>query len=199
MRESLLTLLRDQKTPMAAYRQASHQIADLLAAEASNLVVQDPTVVETPLGKAPGKKMAQRVVLVPILRAGMALLPSFLKLFPDAPVGFFGIRRNEETADPHLYYENIPPLQQTDLVFLLDPMVATAGSTLLAISHLLQKGVAPAKIVLVSVIASSTGLQKIKSKYEYLNLVVAAEDTELSDKKLIVPGLGDFGDRYFGT
>lgn len=199
MQESLLTILRDEKTPVGLYRQAAHQLCDLIAAQATSLVVQDPMEVKTPLAKTSGKRVPHRVILIPILRSGMAMLPSFLKFFPTAPVGFFGIRRDESTALPQLYYENLPPLQPTDLVFLLDPMVATAGSSLLAIQHLLKKGIEPAKIALASVIASTEGLQKIKTAYPYLHVITAAEDPSLNDRKFIIPGLGDFGDRYFGT
>jgi uracil phosphoribosyltransferase len=199
MRETLLTILRDEKTPVEQFRQASHQLAHLLAAEAASHVIEDPKTVKTPLGNAQGKSTNQRVVLIPILRAGMALLPSFMTHFPTAPVGFFGIRRDESTAKPALYYENIPALKPTDLVYLLDPMVATAGSALLAIDHLIKKGIAPNKIILVGVIGSTEGLQSIKSKYPYLTVIIAAEDSELNSKKFIVPGLGDFGDRYFGN
>lgn len=199
MQESLLTILRDEKTPVGQYRQAAHQLCDLIATQATSLVVQDPIEVKTPLATTHGKKVPHRVILIPILRAGMAMLPSFLNFFPSAPVGFFGIRRDESTALPQLYYENLPPLQPTDLVFILDPMVATAGSSLLAIQHLLKKGVEPAKIALASVLASTDGLQKIKTAYPYLHVITAAEDPSLNDRKFIVPGLGDFGDRYFGT
>jgi uracil phosphoribosyltransferase len=154
-------------------------------------------MVKTPVGQAEGASISHRVVLVPILRAGLALLPAFLKYFPQAPIGFIGIRREEGTAKPQLYYENIPALKSTDLVFILDPMIATAGSALLAIDHLVKKGAT--QLALVGMLGSREGLEKIESAYPDLTVIVAAEDPELNSRKFIVPGLGDFGDRYFGN
>ncbi len=161
MRESLLTLLRDEKTPVEGFRQVSHQLAALLAAEASALVNEDPKMVKTPVGQAEGASISQRVILVPILRAGLALLPAFLSFFPHAPIGFMGIRREETTAKPHLYYENIPALKPTDLVLILDPMIATAGSALLAIDHLIKKGAS--QLALIGILGSREGLEKIEN------------------------------------
>lgn len=199
MKNALVTILRDRNTPAEEFRQAAHQLADFLAAEAAALAIEEPKTVETAFAKVEGKKIVQRTILVPILRAGIALFPSFLKYFPQAPVGFFGIKRDEKTALPHLYYENIPKLLPTDLVFILDPMIATAGSSLLAIEHLTAQGVPPSKIVLVGIIGATEGLQKIKKAYPYLTIIIAVEDPELNAQKFIVPGLGDFGDRYFLT
>ena len=196
MRESLLTLLRDEKTPVETFRQASHQMAALLAAEASALVTEDPKIVKTPVGEAEGASISQRVILVPILRAGLALLPAFLSFFPHAPIGFIGIRREETTAKPQLYYENIPALKPTDLVLILDPMIATAGSALLAIDHLIKKGAS--QLALIGIVGSREGLEKVENAHPDITMIVAAEDPELSSRKFIVPGLGDFGDRFFG-
>jgi uracil phosphoribosyltransferase len=197
MRESLLTLLRDEKTPVEGFRQAAHQLAALLAAEASSLVTEDPKMVKTPVGQSEGASISHRVVLVPILRAGLALLPAFLEYFPEAPIAFIGIRREEGTAKPLLYYENIPALKPTDLVFILDPMIATAGSAFLTIDHLIKKGAS--QMALVGMLGSREGLEKIESEYPDLTVIVAAEDPELNSRKYIVPGFGDFGDRYFGN
>ena len=197
MRESFLTLLRNEKTPIELFRQASHQLASLLAAEASALVSETGRRVKTPLGEAEGATPAQRVVLVPILRAGLILIPAFLNYFPDAPIGVMGIRRDEKTAQPHLYYESIPSLKPTDRVFILDPMIATGGSALLALELLLKKGAS--QMALIGLLGSQEGLKKIKSKHPDLTLLIAAEDPDLNSRKFILPGLGDFGDRYFGN
>jgi uracil phosphoribosyltransferase len=197
MRESLLTLLRDEKTPVEVFRQASHQLAALLAAEASALVTEDPKMVKTPVGQAEGASVSHRVVLVPILRAGIAMLPAFLQYFPQAPISFIGICREEGTAKPKLYYENIPALRPTDLVLILDPMIATAGSALLTIDYLIKKGAS--QMALIGMLGSREGLEKIESEHPDLTMIVAAEDSELNSRKFIVPGLGDFGDRYFGN
>lgn len=197
MKESLLTILRDEKTSVEHFRQAAHRLADLIAAEATTLVEEKPKVIKTPLAKTEGMSVHQRVVLVPILRAGMVLVPSFLKYFPDAPLGFFGIRRDETTAAPQLYYENIPLLKPTDLVFLLDPMIATGGTALLSIQHLIDQGIT--KIILVGILGSKEGIEKIKKQHPNVEILVAAIDPELNSRKFILPGLGDFGDRYFGS
>jgi uracil phosphoribosyltransferase len=197
MKESLLTILRDEKTTVEHFRQAAHRLADLIAAEATSLVEEKPKAIKTPLAKAEGMSIHQRIVLIPILRAGMVLVPSFLKYFPDAPLGFFGIRRDETTAAPQLYYENVPPLKSTDLVFLLDPMIATGGTALLSIQHLIDKGIT--KIILVGILGSKEGVEKIKKQHPNVEILVAAKDPELNSRKFILPGLGDFGDRYFGS
>ena len=126
------------------------------------------------------------------------LLPAFIKLFPDAPIGFFGIRRDEKTAEPHLYYENIPELTPNDHLFLLDPMIATGGSSLLALEKLWPR-LSPNQITLVGIISATPGILKIKKRFPVLRIIVAAEDPELNASSYIVPGLGDFGDRFFGT
>ncbi len=197
MRESLLTILRDEKTPIDGFREAAHELAALLAAEASSLISEDLKMVKTPTGQSTGASITRRVVLVPILRAGLVLLPAFLKFFPQAPISLIGIRREEGTAKPHLYFENITPLNPTDFVFILDPMIATGGSALLAIDDLIKKGAT--QMALVGIIGSKEGLEKIKNKHPDLTVIVAAKDPELNSRKYIVPGLGDFGDRYFGS
>ena len=196
MRKSYLTLLRNEKTPTDLFRQASHQLACLLAAEASALVSEAGKRVKTPLGEAEGATPSQRIVLVPILRAGLILIPAFLNYFPDAPIGVMGIRRDEKTAIPHLYYENIPSLKPTDRIFILDPMIATGGSALLAIEFLKKKGAS--QLALIGLIGSKEGLDRIEAKYPDLTQIIAAKDPVLNPQKFIVPGLGDFGDRYFG-
>lgn len=172
----LLSILRNPKTEREKFRSVSSRLAHLLAAQAAEV-------------------HATRVVLVPVLRAGMALLPAFLTLFPNAPIGFFGIRRDEKTAAPHLYYEKLHSIAKTDTVFLLDPMIATGGTACLALKHLKQKGAE--KIFLFGVIAATEGMKKVSSEHPDVAVFVCAEDSELNAQKMIVPGLGDFGDRYF--
>jgi uracil phosphoribosyltransferase len=196
MKESLLTILRDEKTSVGQFRQAAQQLADLIAAEATSFVEEMPKAIKTPLAKTEGMSVHQRSVLVPILRAGLILVPSFLNYFPDAPIGVFGIRRDEATAAPQLYYENLPLLKSTDLVFLLDPMIATGGSALLALQHLIDKGIT--KIVLVGILGSKEGVERIKKQHPDVEILIAAKDPDLNSRKFILPGLGDFGDRYFG-
>lgn len=181
MKEALLTLLRDQSIDEKQFRKAADQLCELLAADAAKSAKKES------------------VVLVPILRSGLVLLPPFLRHFEEARVGFFGMRRDHETFKPILYYENIPPLDKKDKIFLLDPMLATGGSTLLAIQNLVQKGADTSRITLISLIAAPEGLTAVQKAFPQVKISTVAVDEKLNARKFIVPGLGDFGDRYFGT
>lgn len=118
-------------------------------------------------------------------------------MFPDAPIGFFGIRRDEKTAKPLLYYENIPPISPKNQIILLDPMLATGGSATLAIRKIIEKGATEKQIIFTSIISSKEGFTRIQRQYPSLTLITASIDPKMNRKKFIVPGLGDFGDRYF--
>jgi uracil phosphoribosyltransferase len=122
-----------------------------------------------------------------------------MDLFPQAPIGFFGIRRDEKTALPHLYYENIPTLAPTDRILLLDPMLATGGSALLSLQKLKEKKVDLARATLVTILATPEGMRAVEQAFPEVKIYTVAIDEKLNQHKYIVPGLGDFGDRYFGT
>lgn len=199
MKELFLTALRDKNTSMPEFRKAAHAISKLLALEAANLLPLQSTLIQTPLGKTSGSSMPYRVVLTTILRSGLAFLPAFEEIFPDAPIGFFGIRRDEMTAAPKLYYENIPQISKKDWILLIDPMLATGGSSGLALSKLKDLGATMKQTILITVVSSQFGIKAVQQKFPEIKLVTAAIDPELNDRKFIVPGLGDFGDRYFGT
>ena len=126
------------------------------------------------------------------------MLPAFLRYYPNASVGFIGLRRDEETKQPHLYYQNLPKLDGQNVI-LIDPMIATGGSGLLALNHILDQGVPQEKIIYVGIIAAPEGMQKLKERAPNMNLIVAQIDEHLNKDAFIVPGIGDFGDRYFGT
>jgi uracil phosphoribosyltransferase len=178
MKEALLAQLRDRTLSMESFRKITEDLARLMAADL----------------KIPS---SQKVILIPILRAGLALLPAFQNRFPQAPIGLFGIRRDEQTAFPHLYYENIPPYSEGAQILLLDPMLATGGSANAAIDRLKTRQRAP--ILLVSILSCLEGIQAIQKRHPDVGLYTVATDPELNAAKYIVPGLGDFGDRYFGT
>lgn len=199
MKQSLLTILRDRNTKESDFRRASDRLADLLAAEASLDIPQEPVSIQTPMGSAKGVRMGHNAVLIPILRAGLALLPAFMRVFDTAKVGFFGIRRNEGTAVPHQYYEKLPSFEKKDYILMLDPMIATGGSALLALNRLVELGAVPSQISLTGVLAAKEGLEAIRKRYPQVKLRVVAEDPELNAQKFIIPGLGDFGDRYFAN
>ena len=200
MKDYFLTILRDEQSKAEQFRKAADSLAQLLAAEAAQKVPLSPVQVKTPLGiLTSGNKLTHRVVLIPILRAGLALLPAFQKLFPSAPIGFFGIRRDEETTLPHLYYQNLPQLFPNDWIFLLDPMLATAGSACLALQKIHESHGHESQTTLVSVLAVEEGVKKLHTQFPQTTLITAGIDPTLNGKKYIVPGIGDFGDRYFGT
>ncbi len=199
MKDFYLTILRDQTTASEVFRSTAKQLGSLLLAEAAKEIPMHEAEVETVLGTASGKKPACRIILVPILRAGLALLPTALELFPTAPIGMFGIRRDEKTVEPRLYYQNLPPLTSDDWILVLDPMLATAGSVSLALEKLLEAGARPDRVSLISIIASKLGVETVQKRYPAVKQIIAAVDPELNRDKFIVPGLGDFGDRYFGT
>ncbi|MES2344864.1 MAG: uracil phosphoribosyltransferase [Chlamydiota bacterium] len=198
MKLALLTVLRDKTTSQNAFRTASDKLSELLAAEAAEHIEMQSFVVETPISSTQGFKPIHPVVLIPILRAGIALLPAFMRIFNEAPIGFFGIRRDEVTTKPCLYYENLPFIGDHDQIIILDPMLATGGSTVLAIEKLVARGIGAQRITLVSIIAAPEGISRIKSAFPEVRLQIVAQDERLDEKKFIVPGLGDYGDRYFG-
>lgn len=169
----------------------------LMAAEISSQLPASSYPVATPLGACLGEKIQERIVLIVILRAGLALLPSFMQLFPSAPIGFLGIRRDEKTFLPHAYYENIPTPSGNDCVFLLDPMLATGGTAVYALNRLKEMNFEISRTHLVSILAAQSGIQAVKEAFSEINIYSVAVDEKLNSKKYIVPGLGDFGDRYF--
>jgi len=146
-----------------------------------------------------GEGIAGELIIVPILRAGLAMLPSFLHFYPEASVGFLGMRRNEETKEPNLYYENLPPFQQNSSVIVIDPMIATGGSGILALEKIKQKGIPEERIIYVGILAATEGIERVKGLFPKVHLVIGQIDPHLDQNAFIVPGLGDFGDRYFGT
>ncbi|MBS3922736.1 MAG: uracil phosphoribosyltransferase [Nitrosarchaeum sp.] len=197
MKEVLLTVLRNKDTKIAAFRSASDRLAELIAAEATQYVSVKPISIQTPLAACIGKQLKNSVVLVPILRAGLALLPAFMKLFPDSSVGFLGINREENSATPHQYYEKFPSLSGEEDIFLLDPMIATGGSAIHSIKRLIQCGAKAQNIQIFGILTSQSGVQAIHQVFPEIHIHCIAQDPELNAASFITPGLGDFGDRYF--
>ena len=199
MREHFLTLLRDKKTAPPAFRQAAKELASLMAHEIALSLPLKPHNTQTPMGETSGAYFDHPVVLIPILRSGLAFLPPFLGLFPHASIGFFGIGRNEENAQAELYYEKLPPITSDTYVFLLEPMLATGGTAHLALDRLAKSPASPAHTFLVTFLASKPGIEAVAHRHPQVHIHAAAIDPHLDAKQFIVPGLGDFGDRYFGT
>jgi uracil phosphoribosyltransferase len=194
-----MTLLRDKNSSRPVFRQAAHRLAQILAHEAAEHLATAQTKVQTPVGTATGTQLTRPIVLVPILRSGITLLPAFLEFFTDATVGVVGLKRDETTAVAHWYYENFPPLKGNEQIIILDPMIATGGTGTEVLAHLAKRGVTQDRILFASIICAPEGLKVIRDQFPDITIITASIDDHLNATKFIVPGLGDFGDRYFGT
>jgi uracil phosphoribosyltransferase len=195
--EDVLAALRDRRTPCDAFRQLAHRVSLLLVAEASRDLPLAAARIETPLEAATVNRLAARVVAVPVLRAGLGMLSALLELVPQAQVGYFGLERDETTAVARRYYEKVPRDLGDARVFLLDPMLATGGSAVMAIEGLAELGAR--EVRLLSIVAAPEGLAHLRAAAPDASVYTAAVDRELDARKFILPGLGDFGDRLFGT
>ena len=192
----ILTRLRDATTEPAQFRALARQLTLLLAVEATrDLPVREHTV-QTPLETTQGHSLAQPIVAVPILRAGLGMLEAITELFTDVRVGYIGLERDEATAVARAYYCKLPPIGASR-VLLLDPMLATGGSAAQAIEVLLKAGAQD--IVHVCVVAAPEGVRLLNERFPQVRIVAASIDRGLNDRKFILPGLGDFGDRLYGT
>ena len=192
----VITHLRDRTTKPATFRTLAYQISLLLALEATRNLAMAKLTVQTPLEPHSGNVLAQPIVLVPILRAGIAMVQPFTDLFPDVSVGYIGLERDEETAVARSYYTKLPPFG-SKRVLILDPMLATGGSAVQAIK--LVKANKPADLGLVCIVCAPEGVRAVEEIDPEIDIVAAALDRELNTRKYILPGLGDFGDRLYGT
>jgi uracil phosphoribosyltransferase len=195
--DDVLASLRDRTTPSDEFRRLARRLSLLLIAEATKDLPLTETTVETPLEKTAVRRLSTRVVAVPVLRAGLAMLDAFLELVPSAEVGYFGLERNEQTAVARRYYEKVPRKLEDAVVYLLDPMLATGGSAALALDGL--KGLGARRIRLLSVVVAPEVVAHLDAAAPEAVVYAAALDRGLNDHKFILPGLGDFGDRLFGT
>jgi uracil phosphoribosyltransferase len=192
----LLAILRDKKTEPPQFRQIAERLGYLLVAEALSDMSTVDVEIETPLEKTSGKQLRRPVVAVAVLRAGLGLLQSVLTLVPDAAIGFAGVQRNEETAEPIEYYNKFPQLSSAR-VLILEPMLATGGSLSWAIDKVKENGAKD--ITAICVVTAPEGLARIERDHPDVRIVAAALDRELNSSFYIAPGLGDMGDRLFGT
>ncbi len=199
MKKVLLSILRDKNTDIQKFRATAEKLALILAGQVGDLLEKNKIEVTTPIDKVDGTTIKNDIVIVPILRAALSMLPSFLKFFEKAKVGFLGLKRDEKTSVADLYYKKFPKIKDTDDVIILDPMIATGGSGLQAIKILKEEGVSEDKIIFVAIICSKEGVDNIKKEYPAVKIIYVEQDEKLNDQKFIVPGLGDFGDRFFGT
>lgn len=192
----LLSVLRSKDTEPPEFRQTTERLGYLLVAEALSDMSTVEIEIETPLESTRGQQLRRPVVAVAVLRAGLGLLESVLTLVPDAAIGFAGVQRNEETAEPIEYYTKFPQLSSAK-VLILEPMLATGGSLSWAIDKVKENGAKD--ITAVCVVTAPEGLAVIAAKHPDVRIVAAAEDRELNTSFYIAPGLGDMGDRLFGT
>lgn len=194
--QHILTQLRDERTEPARFRLLARQLTFLLAIEATRDLPVRTHPVKTPLETTEGYSLAKAIVAVPILRAGLGMLEALTELFPDLRVGYIGLERDEETAIARPYYCKLPPLENSR-VLLLDPMLATGGSAVQAVEVLTKAGAE--EVVHICVVAAPEGVRYLNERFPNVRIVSASLDRGLNERKFILPGLGDFGDRLYGT
>ena len=193
-----LSYLRDRETPTVHFRKLVNELTLLLTYEATKDLATEEVEIETPLERTSVQRITgKKVAVCPILRAGIGMLDGVLSLISGARVGFIGLYRNEETLEPVEYYVKLPQDIAERDVILLDPMLATGNSTAAAVATVKQAGAE--SIRLIAIIAAPEGIQRLHAEHPDVTVVVAAIDRELNERGYIVPGLGDAGDRLFGT
>lgn len=194
--QHLLTGLRDKTTDPYRYRQLAWTLSTIIILEATRGLGLEPKPVDTPLEPHTGVQLSQGLAVVPVLRAGLSMLEPALQLFPDVAVGYIGLERSHDTAVAHSYYCKLPNLSER-FVLLVDPMLATGGSAAQAVSLLKAQGAA--KTVMACVIAAPEGVDMMRTSHPDVEVFTGCLDRELNEKKYILPGLGDYGDRLYGT
>ncbi|MBK6539373.1 MAG: uracil phosphoribosyltransferase [Ignavibacteria bacterium] len=202
--EHYLSIMRDKSTGQVEFKNSLDKISYLLAAEAYSTSGLENKAVNTPFKKINGKKVKDKIIILPILRAGLGLTKGFIDLYPEAVTSHIGIYRDEESLKPVKYYFRFPKFKdKSDLnVIILDPMIATGGSVIFTIEYLLNMGIR--KIRVASLLCAPEGINAInnrfnKSEKRFIEIITCALDERLNEKGYIVPGLGDAGDRMFGT
>ena len=192
-----MTYLRNKETKEYQFRLALRRISYALVNEISNKFELKEIEVETPLEVTKGFKLARQIVLVPVLRAGLSMVTAFIEMIPDAKVGHIGIQRDEETLQPVDYYYKTPKNLDQSKVIVLDPMLATGGSASAALAFLKDRGAND--LIMACLIAAPKGVEKLEQDHPEIPVFTAAIDRELNSNGYILPGLGDAGDRTFGT
>ena len=192
-----VSMLRDKNTPVKQFRDLAYEISLLMGYEATKDLELSDYEVETPITKTTGKYMEKQVALVPILRAGLGMVDAMMSIIPAAKVGHVGLYRDPETLEPVEYYCKLPTDSEKRQVLVLDPMLATGGSSSAAIQFIKNRGAN--KIKLVCLIGAPEGIEKVMKDHPDVDIYVASVDEKLNEHGYIVPGLGDAGDRLFGT
>jgi uracil phosphoribosyltransferase len=198
--EVLMTQLRDRHSGIQEVRKITEKIGEQLVVKVVEALPTQDVQVETPVAMTSGKVISTQIELLSIMRSGDTLLDTFFRHFPDANLSKLLIQRNEETAEPEFKYMKLTStLAAGAYVVITEPMIATGGTLKMAISLLKERGVAEDKIIIAALCAAPEGLKELYKHYPKIKVAVIALDEKLNEKKYIVPGLGDFGDRYFGT
>lgn len=192
-----LSIVRDKNTGMKDFKAVLNEIGGLMAYEMTRDLPQKETMIETPICETKVKVLAKEIVIVPILRAGIGMVDGISSLIPTAKVGHIGMYRDEETLQAHEYYAKFPKGIEESIVLLVDPMIATGGSVMMAIEALKKRNVTD--IRLVGLVAAPEGIKAIQDAHPEVDIYLAALDEKLNEVGYIVPGLGDCGDRLFGT
>ncbi len=192
-----LALIRDKDTGYKKFRELATEITMFLCYEALKEIEVKQVTVQTPLAEAAGHKIANELVVVPILRAGVGMLEGILDLVPTARVGFVGMYREAGTKKPVSYYHKLPKETDGGTCIVIDPMLATGGSTAATIDFLKEQGAAT--VVVICIVTCREGIALVEAEHPDVKIYTASVDDHLDDRKYIVPGLGDAGDRLFGT
>ncbi|MDZ7795962.1 MAG: uracil phosphoribosyltransferase [Candidatus Marinimicrobia bacterium] len=192
-----LSILRDKNTDTEIFRRHTAIVSQIIIMEAGRNFKIKKRDVETPVAKTQGYEIYRSMVFVPVLRAGISMLVPARDFLPWTPVGFIGLERDEETAIAHEYYKKFPDHIEKKMVLVLDPMLATGGSVSDTIFRLKEKGAR--RVYIACIVSAPEGIKRINREHPDVKIYTTAIDDHLNEKKYIVPGLGDFGDRYFGT
>ena len=196
LKDHYLTIIRDKETDFENFREYSSKLSYLLFIEGTKNISTKVKPIETPLTNIDGLEIENENVAIAVLRAGLGLVDGVKNLLPSTSFGYIGVQRNEETATPEYYYENLPNLENKN-VFILEPMLATGGSLSFAIDKVKEHN--PKSIIALTVISAPEGIERLKKEHGDITLVTAQIDEKLNENWYIVPGLGDMGDRLFGT
>ncbi|KAF8915882.1 armadillo/beta-catenin/plakoglobin [Mucidula mucida] len=194
-----LSKLRQSSTTSKEFREGIHNISLVLGLEATRSLEEETFQGQTPVGPFTGTVIKPRVGLTPILRAGLGMTDALLTLFPEAPIYHLGLFREKSTLQPVEYYSKLPPSPPVDIVFLLDPLIATGGTAVAALTMIVDWGIPITNVKLLAVLGSSEGLAHVQAEFPELEIWTAGIDETLTAQGLISPGLGDTGDRLFNT
>ena len=197
--EDRLNRMRDKNCHVEKFRGLVHQCSHFLAMEATKLLRQRTVMIETPLAEMEARILdEEHPVIVPILRSGLGMVPAFEEILPESYIGHIGVYRDHDTKEAVEYMVKLPDIND-NIVFLVDPMLATGHSAVYALDVLIRKGTNPANIILVTIVSAPEGIETIRERHPDVRVLTAALDSNLDDNAYIVPGLGDAGDRQFGT